>query len=372
MAYIALLGILGSFLVSASPTQDTFSLNSNKKFYDVQAHRGGRGNTVENTLPSFAWGLVDGSTTLELDNGITLDGEVIVWHDVGIMAEKCRDTDPVVPHDPMFPYVGKLVANLTLAQIRTLDCGSQRQANYPQQLLYPGARIPTLKEVFDFVSCADPSHRILWNIESKIDARFRNRTAGVQDFVQKQYSVFRDSPYYRSITYQSFDWRTLIAMKASGLLINDIQELDPTITTSALIDEKTLFASDWLAGLQLDNFPGPSLGEQMAQAAHAIKANILSPIATVLIPSEDPSESVKFTTQSLIDEAHRLGMQVKPWTASRIFCFQLLLVRWGADGIITDYPNVVRRWVKQQGLSVAPKYPKQRVFSCLEKHMQRI
>lgn len=153
-------------------------------------------------------GLIDGSTTLELDNGITLDGEVIVWHDVGIMTEKCRDTNPVVPNDPMFPYVGKLVANLTLAQIQTLDCGSQRQANYPQQLLYPGARIPTLKEVFEFVSCADPSHRILWNIESKIDARFPNRTAGVQQFVQKQHSIFRDSPYYRSITYQSFDWRT--------------------------------------------------------------------------------------------------------------------------------------------------------------------
>lgn len=362
MAHIAFLAVLGSFLVSASPTQDPFSLNSNKKFYDVQAHRGGRGNTVESTLPSFAWGLIDGSTTLELDNGITLDGEVIVWHDVGIMTEKCRDTNPVVPNDPMFPYVGKLVANLTLAQIQTLDCGSQRQANYPQQLLYPGARIPTLKEVFEFVSCADPSHRILWNIESKIDARFPNRTAGVQQFVQKQHSIFRDSPYYRSITYQSFDWRTLVAMK----------ELDPKITTSALIDEDTLFAPEWLAGLQVDSFQGPSLGEQMAQAAHAIKADILSPTATVLIPSpEDPSESLKFTTQSLIDEAHRLGMRVKPWTVNRLDIADELLL-WGADGIITDYPNVVRRWAKQQGLSVAPKYPKQRVFSCLEKHMQKV
>jgi hypothetical protein len=60
---------LGVFLVLASPAQETFV--SNNKPYDVQAHRGGRGNTVENTLPSFAWGLVDGATTLELDNGIT-------------------------------------------------------------------------------------------------------------------------------------------------------------------------------------------------------------------------------------------------------------------------------------------------------------
>jgi hypothetical protein len=32
--------------------------------------------------------------------------------------------------DPSFPYVGKHVANLTLAQIKTLDCGSKRQSGY--------------------------------------------------------------------------------------------------------------------------------------------------------------------------------------------------------------------------------------------------
>lgn len=68
------------------------------------------------------------------------------------------------------------------------------------QLLYPGARIPTLQEVFDFVECADPSHRMLWDIESKIDPEYPERTAGVEDFVQKQHAIFSASPYYRSIT----------------------------------------------------------------------------------------------------------------------------------------------------------------------------
>ncbi|KAL4069465.1 PLC-like phosphodiesterase [Scleroderma citrinum] len=365
MIRLTLYTLVLSGFVSASPAQDPLSLNSTKKFYDVQAHRGGRGNTVESILPSFAWGLVDGATTLELDNGITLDGEVVVWHDEEITARKCRDTKPVVPNDPSFPYVGKFIANLTLAQIKTLDCGSQRQAEYPQQLLYPGAQIPTLKEVFDFVECADPTHQILWNIESKIDARFPNRTAGVRDFVQKQHAVFQSSPYYLSITYQSFDWRTLTAMK----------ELDPRITTSALIDEDTAFMPDnsttpWLAGLRLDEFPGPSFGEQVVQAAHKIDADILSPTATVTIPSpKDPSENIPFTTQSLINEAHRLGMQVKPWTVNRLDIADELL-QWGVDGIITDYPSVIRRWAKQHGRSVAPKYPKQRIFTCLRKHMQ--
>lgn len=42
--------------------------------FDVQGHRGGRGEMIENTLPAFAWGLIDGVNTLEMDNGITKDG----------------------------------------------------------------------------------------------------------------------------------------------------------------------------------------------------------------------------------------------------------------------------------------------------------
>ncbi|KAG1773088.1 PLC-like phosphodiesterase [Suillus occidentalis] len=320
-------------LVYASPSQGPFrSVSNNHRFYDVQAHRGGRGNVVESTLPSFAWGLIDGATTLELDNGITQDGEVVVWHDESILAEKCSDTAPVFPNDPAYPYVGKFISNLTLAQIKTLDCGSKRQTNYPHQLAYPGARISTLQEVFDFVSCADLSHQILWNIESKINPQYPNRTAGVDDFVQKQHEIFISSPYYQSITYQSFDWRTLVAMK--------LKTLDDKLVTSALIDEDTAFTphdstSPWLAGLRLESFPGPSLSEQIAQAAHAVQADVLSPTGTFVNHLDRVEE----------------------------------LIKDGADGIITDYPNVVRRWAKQQGLRVAPKYPKQRVFSCLYQHM---
>lgn len=35
--------------------------------------------------------------------------------------------------DPDFPYVGKFIANITLAQLKTLDCGSLRQANYRER-----------------------------------------------------------------------------------------------------------------------------------------------------------------------------------------------------------------------------------------------
>ena len=121
------------------------------------------------------------------------------------------------PNDPDYPYVGKFIANLTFAQLRTLDCGSKRQDGYRKahlclklcrasdapaamQLVYPGARISSLGELFAFAECADPAHQILWNIESKINAAQPNCTRGVDDFVAGQHAVFAASAYAASIT----------------------------------------------------------------------------------------------------------------------------------------------------------------------------
>ncbi|KDR84848.1 hypothetical protein GALMADRAFT_233276 [Galerina marginata CBS 339.88] len=340
------------------------------RYFDVQGHRGSRGETVESTLPAFAWGLIDGVTTLELDNGITKDGTVIVWHDEEITAEKCNDTAPVTKNDPDFPYVGKHIANLTLAQIKTLDCGSKRLTDFPLQLTYPGTKISTLGELFKFAQCADPNRDVQWNIESKINPVVTNATRGVDDFVQLQYAEFMRSSYELSqITYQSFDWRTLIAMKS----------LDPRISTAALIEGHTATGekngtSPWLGGLRLQDFPGNTTGQQIAHAAKSIKASIVSPVAISSAGTGiDPTDPgyVPFATKDMIEQAHELGLTVKPWTVNRLNIVSQLL-DWGVDGIITDYPAQVRRLIKERGQAVAPTFSKKRVLQCLKEHVQKV
>lgn len=76
-------------------------------------------------------------------------------------------------------------------------------------------------------------------------------------------------------------------------------------------------ASPWLAGINLDAFNGPTLGEKIAEAAYSINANILSPVATSeLSPVADPDqpEYSSFITKSMLIRAHELGLAVKPWT----------------------------------------------------------
>ncbi|KAG1872069.1 hypothetical protein C8R48DRAFT_770441 [Suillus tomentosus] len=94
-------------LVYASPSQGPFrTVSNNHQFYDVQAHRGGRGNVVESTLPSFAWGLIDGATTLELDNGITTNLSRFDWRTLVSMKLKTLDdkliTSALIDEDTAF------------------------------------------------------------------------------------------------------------------------------------------------------------------------------------------------------------------------------------------------------------------------------
>jgi len=76
--------------------------------------------------------------------------------------------------------------------------------------------------------------------------------------------------------------------------------------------------SPWLAGLRLDDFEGESLGEQVANAAHAINADILSPADMASEDSPDPTMNgyVPFTSKAMVDRAHDIGLLVKPWTVS--------------------------------------------------------
>ena len=121
-----------------------------------------------------------GVSTLELDIVITKDGQPLVWHDPTIDAEKCIDTGPAFAGDPQYPYVGKLVHELTLAQIRTLDCG-RRLAEFPHAEVVRGNKIATLPEVF---ALAD-SYRagVRYNIETKVEADNPSRSAEPQQFV---------------------------------------------------------------------------------------------------------------------------------------------------------------------------------------------
>lgn len=201
--------------------------------FDLQAHRGGLGLRVENTLASFGNALQLGVSTLELDVQITEDGQAVVTHDRRVSAAKCADTAPATAGDPEFPYAGKYVNTLTLAQVRTLDCGSRTLADRPGQLAVPGARMPLLSEVFALVK-RYRADGVTLNVETKVEAGAPSETAPREQFVRVTAAEIRRAGLLRQVTVQSFDWGALRHAHANGIKVvpwtgNDLPTLGKLI-----------------------------------------------------------------------------------------------------------------------------------------------
>jgi glycerophosphoryl diester phosphodiesterase len=306
--------------------------------FDLQAHRGGRGETTEESLRAFAKSLELGVSTLELDIVITKDHQPLVWHDPIIDPAKCADTAPAFAGDPQYPYVGKLVHDLTLVQIRTLDCG-KLLATFPDAQVVRNNEVATLPEVF---ALAD-SYRanVRYNIETKVEAEKPENSASPSEFVDVILPVIRAAGKTDQVEIQSFDWRTLPM----------VRQAEPSIPLVALWDDTTWVPdSPWLAGVNPAVVGDPITGATM------VGANILSPgysVPTGLTP-KDPNFAL-VADAPFIERAHALGLKVIPWTVDDADVMRLQIAA-GADGIITDYPTRLRKVMAELGMPLPQAY----------------
>ncbi|MDY6999612.1 MAG: glycerophosphodiester phosphodiesterase [Actinomycetota bacterium] len=306
--------------------------------FDLQSHRGGRGETTEESLRAFAKSLELGVSTLEFDIVLTADAQPLVWHDPRIEPAKCADTGPAFPGDPQFPYVGKLVHDLTLAQIRTLDCG-RRLPDFPDAEVVAGNTIATLPEVFALTDAYRADVR--YNIETKIEADHPEMSASPEQFVEVILAAVRAADKLDKVDIQSFDWRTLPLVAQAA----------PDVPRVALWDETTWVpGSPWLAGVDPAEVGDPIDGAMM------VGADILSPGYSVpygLTPADPGFRLV--ADEAFVARAHAAGLRVIPWTINDPDTMRAQIAA-GADGIITDYPTRLRTVMAEFGMPLPPSY----------------
>ncbi len=340
-AFLAVAVVCATLVVPASANAPL----PQKGHFDLQAHRGGIGLTTESTLTGFAKAIELGVTTLELDAQVTEDAMVVVSHDRQVNAAKCQDTAPAFPGDPEFPYVGKFITNLTLAQVKTLNCGYQRLPDFPSQQVVSGPMIE-LRDVFDLVKRYKAKGLVL-NIETKVEAGAPQETAPRALFVRRVWEEIRDAGMSRQVTIQSFDWGALKAMHT----------LAPSLPLVALTNRDFLQvgqpgASPWLGGIDVDDFGG----DYVAAAASIDGVTALSPVqgfpqnGTISDPAFVP-----YPDRKMIDDAHRRGLEVIPWTIDDPATMDYF-IDLGVDGIITDYPDRLRQVMAENGLRLPKAY----------------
>ena len=289
--------------------------------FDLQSHRFGRGEWIESSREGLVNSLKMGVTTLEFDIELSADGVPVVWHDTSIDAEKCQDTKPVTEDDPQFPYVGKLLHDLTFEQLSTLNCNKNLD-DFPDAAPQDDNRLLQLSEVFE-IAADYPD--VYFNIETKLEPEHREQTASPQEFVDAIMHEVENADVADRTMIQSFDWASLPL----------VRERDAEMPLVLLWDETTWKSgSAWIGDVDYDAVDG-----DIVEAAKQLGVQVLSPGHAVPYgqsPRDDDYHPV--ATPELISKAHKAGMAVVPWTVNDEDTMREQIAA-GVDGLITDYPS---------------------------------
>lgn len=289
LALAALLGATGAAAAAPRPVK-------------VHGHRGSRGTRPENTLAAFAEALRAGADVLELDMAVTKDEVVVVSHNHAIPPELCLEAGGGRLASPV------PIRSLTLAQVKSYDCGSLPNPSFPGQILVPGEKIPTLEEVFELVerSACPAAATVEFNIEAKIIPGSPELAPGPERFVNLVAVLLEKHALASRTILQSFDDRPLRAMKRRL----------PRVRTSLLTSDNHF---------------------DFASVARGLGADIVSPDS-------------HWITKDDVARLHRAGVQVHPWTVNDEAGWAAML-ELGVDGIITDYPEKLSVYLNARSFS---------------------
>ena len=296
--------------------------------FDLQGHRGARGLAPENTLPGFARALQIGVSTLELDVGVTRDGVVVIHHDLRLNPDIARGPDGRWLRAPT-PAIHELsFHDLQRYDVGRMRPGSEYSRRFPRQRRMDGVRIPALDSLFDLSRHAGhPGVR--FNIETKISPLALADTLPPDAFARALIGAVRAAGMQKRVTVQSFDWRTLATLQHEA----------PEIGTAYLSAQRDgldnigagqAAGSPWTAGVQYSDHGS------VPRMVKAAGGRVWSPHFGDL-------------TRDLIAEAKSLGLKVVAWTVNDRAEMERL-IEWNVDGIITDYPDLLREVLGDRGL----------------------
>jgi len=285
-------------------------------------HRGAAGLAPENTLAAFRKALDLGVDGLETDVLLTADGKIVLHHDFSL--------NPAIARAPGGEWTSGsselLIKDLSLAQVKTYDVGrlkpnTRYAGRYPDQQPADGQRIPTLRELLGLLKARNDTKTMLL-IEIKTSPERPELTPSPEAVVDATIKVLKEENCLTRVLFLSFDWRALVHAQKTTPQI-------PTVYLSLVsrglnnIQPGKPGPSPWTAGIDVDDYQG-----SIPRAVHAAEGRYWGP-------------HYKSVTPELVEEAHRLGLRVFPWTVDSKGDM-LDLIQMKVDGIITNRPDILK------------------------------
>ncbi len=244
---------------------------------NVISHRGANLVAPQNTIEAFRKSMEIGCDGFETDIHLTKDGIPVVCHNFTI--------------DETSDGVGA-IKDMTLEDLRSFDFGKYKD---PQ---FEGVKIPTLDEFLALSKEMGDDMKVL-DIELKSE---RYGEAGTE-LAEKTIDAVKQYGLFDKLLISSFDPAILVVCK----------KIDKNCKTGIL------YSPDKVMGFKISLKPIKFAREIGADALHPFYA---------------------YATKSYVENAHKAGLQVNPWTANKPKTVKKL-IEAGVDGIITDNPGLV-------------------------------
>ena len=245
---------------------------------DVVAHRGSSGAAPENTLAAVRLAIAQRSDVVENDIQRTSDGELVIMHDTTLA--RTTDVEQVFP--ARAPWN---VRDFSLAEIRQLDAGSWFAPEFA------GQRVPTLSE---WVGAVGQQAGML--LEPKAPELY----PGIEIDLDKE---LRSLPEFNR------------ALRAGRVAVQS-------------------FNHAWLR-VYKDRAPDVPVGLLYGGKPTTVE------ITAAATWAEQVNPALGAIDQGTVEQVHASGMEIHVWTVNAGSDMRRA-VNWRVDGVITNYPQVLR------------------------------
>lgn len=264
---------------------------------DIQAHRGGMALYPENTIVAMLNAMDWGVKTLEMDLSISKDKQVLVSHEQ-VMDHRYVTTPEGKSFTKLEEKRYKLYS-MPYDSIKKYDTGIKGDPRFSQRKKIATHK-PLLTDLIDETEAYARLNNLplpFYNIEIKSSEKYDKVYAPeYKEFVELAMSVILNKNIIDRLTIQCFDTRTL----------NYLHERFPQIRLAYLV------------------------GKQMVSFEDAMSKLTFTP--------EILSPDFNIVNKTLVEDVHKKGMKILPWTVDKLEDIQHLM-DLKVDGLITNYPD---------------------------------
>ncbi len=257
----------------------------------VIAHQGGENLRPSSTMPAFEHAVELGADVLETDIHVSKDGYLIAIHDATVD----RTTDGT----------GKVVDH-TLEELKALDAGHYFVKDGQHPYRDQGIQLVTIEELFQRFP----------DMKFVLEVKDTNPKEEIDYIIDRLVDLIETYDMKEQVLIGSFDQEIVEKFR---------EKAGPDIVTSGGRNEVTKFVI--FNKFFMKNFYKPS-------------------VEALQIPQAE--SGFDLTDDTVVEGAKRIGMNLQYWTINNPDEMRRLIEK-GADGIITDRPDVMIQVLEEMG-----------------------